>query len=61
MHEMRGEVPVGRKIGFTNRTIRAEYNVYGPVWGYVYNRTVHNLIEPNQSNRIVAVSPDTLH
>ncbi|MGA9576075.1 MAG: hypothetical protein WBV90_00510 [Terrimicrobiaceae bacterium] len=45
MREMRGEMPVGRKIGFTNRTIWAEYNVYGPVWGYVYNRTVHNLAE----------------
>ena len=38
-------MPVGRKIGFTNRTIWAEYNVYGPIWGYVYNRTVHNLAE----------------
>ena len=38
----RGELPVGRKIGFTNRTIWAEYNVYEPVWGYVYDRTVHN-------------------
>ena len=45
MREMRGEMPVGRKIGFTNRTIWAEYNVYGPVWGYVYDRTVHNLAE----------------
>ena len=34
-----------RKIGFTNRTIWAEYNVYEPVWGYVYNRTVHNLAQ----------------
>ena len=30
------EMPVGRKIGFTNRTVWAEY---GPIWGYVYNRT----------------------
>jgi len=37
MREMRGEMPVGRKIGFTNRTVWAEY---GPIWGYVYNRTV---------------------
>ena len=39
MREMRGEMPVGRKIGFTNRTIWAEYNVYEPVWGDVYNCT----------------------
>src|SRR6516165_8798377 len=45
MRETRGEMPVGRKIGFTNRTISAEYNVYAPIWGYVYNRTVHNLAE----------------
>ncbi len=45
MRETRGEMPVGRKIGFTNRTIWAEYNVSEPVWGYVYDRTVHNLAE----------------
>jgi 2-oxo-3-hexenedioate decarboxylase len=45
LRETRGELPVGRKIGFTNRTIWAEYNVYEPIWGYVYNRTVHNLSE----------------
>ncbi|MGC2576154.1 MAG: hypothetical protein WA376_01090, partial [Terrimicrobiaceae bacterium] len=45
MRETRGETPVGRKIGFTNRTIWAEYNVYEPIWGYVYNRTVDNLAE----------------
>jgi 2-oxo-3-hexenedioate decarboxylase len=33
---------VGRKIGFTNRKVWVEY---GPIWGYVYNRTVHNLAE----------------
>src|SRR5262249_9672226 len=41
----RGELPVGRKIGFTNRTIWPEYNVYAPIWGYVYDRTVHDLAE----------------
>ena len=29
----RGEKPVGRKIGFTNRNIWAEYGVYQPIWG----------------------------
>src|SRR5260370_5597887 len=42
MRERRGEMPVGRKIGFTNRTVWPEY---GPMWGYVYNRTVHSLAE----------------
>ena len=43
MRVTRGETPVGRKIGFTNRTIWSEYNVHGPIWGYVYDRTVHDL------------------
>jgi 2-oxo-3-hexenedioate decarboxylase len=41
--EARGERPIGRKIGFTNRTIWAEYGVYAPIWGYVYDRTVGEL------------------
>src|SRR5271154_2010110 len=41
--EARGERPIGRKIGFTNRTIWAEYGVYAPIWGYVYDRTVRDL------------------
>jgi 2-oxo-3-hexenedioate decarboxylase len=43
LREKSGEVPRGRKIGFTNRTIWAEYGVYAPIWGYVYDRTVHDL------------------
>src|SRR5262245_17160119 len=39
----RGETRRGRKIGFTNRTIWAQYNVYAPIWGYVYDTTVHDL------------------
>jgi 2-oxo-3-hexenedioate decarboxylase len=41
--EARGERPVGRKIGFTNRTIWNEYGVHAPIWGYVYDHTVHDL------------------
>jgi 2-oxo-3-hexenedioate decarboxylase len=41
--EARGERPIGRKIGFTNRTIWEEYGVYAPIWGYVYDRTVRDL------------------
>src|SRR5215471_5875202 len=39
----RGERVIGRKIGFTNRTIWAEYGVYAPIWGYVYDSTVRDL------------------
>jgi 2-oxo-3-hexenedioate decarboxylase len=31
--------PIGRKIGFTNRTIWPRYGVYEPIWGTVYDRT----------------------
>jgi 2-oxo-3-hexenedioate decarboxylase len=31
--------PVGRKLGFTNRTIWARYGVHEPMWGTVYDRT----------------------
>ncbi len=41
--EARGERPIGRKIGFTNRTIWPEYGVYAPIWGYVYDGTVRDL------------------
>ena len=43
--EARGERPIGRKIGFTNRTIWEEYGVYAPIWGYVYDRTVRDLTQ----------------
>jgi 2-oxo-3-hexenedioate decarboxylase len=39
----RGEKVVGRKIGFTNRTIWDEYGVHAPIWGYVYDCTLHSL------------------
>jgi 2-keto-4-pentenoate hydratase len=45
MREARGVKRLGRKIGFTNRTIWLQYNVYAPIWGYVYDRTVFNLSE----------------
>lgn len=43
--QARGERPAGRKIGFTNRTIWARYNVSGPIWHHVYDTTVAPLGE----------------
>src|SRR6185503_3296526 len=43
LHEARmrqGWRPVGRKIGFTNRSIWRRYGVYEPIWGTVYDRTL---------------------
>ena len=51
--EARGERPIGRKIGFTNRTIWAEYDVHHPIWGYVYDGTVRDL---DTSDRPTALS-----
>ncbi len=45
LREASGERPVGRKIGFTNRTIWAEYNVHAPIWGDMYDTTVRALVE----------------
>jgi 2-oxo-3-hexenedioate decarboxylase len=45
MRETRGERPLGRKIGFTNRTIWDEYQIGAPMWGYIYDRTVHDLVD----------------
>jgi 2-oxo-3-hexenedioate decarboxylase len=49
----RGERVVGRKIGFTNRTIWDEYAVHAPIWGYVYDRTLHDLAEPADAAGLV--------
>ena len=38
----RGEKPVGRKIGFTNRNIWAQYGATAPIWAHVYDRTVQH-------------------
>ena len=43
----RGETPIGRKIGFTNRLIWEEYAVAAPMWGHVYDSTVTFLTEPS--------------
>ncbi len=47
--EARGETIVGRKIGFTNREMWKVYGAKAPVWGYVTNRTTHDLaLTPTQ-------------
>ena len=39
----RGEEPVGRKIGFTNRDLWTQYGIDRPVWGDMYTHTVQPL------------------
>ena len=45
MRVARGEKPLGRKVGFTNRTIWDEYKVYAPMWGTMYDRTVRDIAD----------------
>ncbi len=45
----RGERVIGRKIGFTNRTIWGEYGVYAPIWGFVFDATARGLPPPRQA------------
>ncbi|MDH4151129.1 MAG: hypothetical protein OEW79_06720 [Betaproteobacteria bacterium] len=40
LRRARGEKPVGRKIGFTNRNIWPEYGATAPIWAHVYDRTL---------------------
>jgi len=58
----RGERMVGRKIGFTNVTIWDEYGVHAPIWGPVWDRTLHpadrplpigHLVEPRIEPEII--------
>jgi 2-oxo-3-hexenedioate decarboxylase len=61
----RGERALGYKIGFTNRTIWARYQVFEPIWAPVWERTVqvlegveatttlHGLVQPRLEPEIV--------
>ncbi|HEX6003891.1 MAG TPA: hypothetical protein VFZ14_07855 [Burkholderiales bacterium] len=40
LRRARGEQTVGRKIGFTNRKIWAEYGATAPIWAHVYDDSV---------------------
>jgi 2-oxo-3-hexenedioate decarboxylase len=48
IREDAGWRPVGRKVGFTNRTIWDEYDVHAPIWGCVYDRTVREAAQGPQ-------------
>lgn len=57
LREARGERVVGRKIGFTNRTIWREYGVYAPIWGYVWDTTVQDLAATRVQSLAAFVEP----
>ncbi len=60
LRENAGEKVIGRKIGFTNRTIWPEYNVFEPIWGYIYDSTVRPLPEGTESFAISGLSEPRL-
>ena len=37
LRQQRGEVAKGYKVGFTNRTLWQRYDVFGPMWGTVWD------------------------
>ena len=41
LRQARGERPRGFKIGFTNRNIWPIYQVFAPIWGTVWDSTLH--------------------
>jgi 2-oxo-3-hexenedioate decarboxylase len=53
LRHSRGERPIGRKIGFTNRTIWDEYQVYAPIWGDMYATT----LQETDGNATLDLSP----
>ena len=42
LRRARGECTLGRKIGFTNRNIWAQYGATAPIWAHVYDSTVQH-------------------
>lgn len=57
LREQAGWRRVGRKIGFSNRLILEQYGVTGPVFGYMYDRTLSEAGE--QGSRFSAALPLT--
>jgi 2-oxo-3-hexenedioate decarboxylase len=49
-----GWKPLGRKIGFTNRTIWPRYGVYEPIWGTVYDRTLSHVRDDGHAELALA-------
>ena len=53
-----GEVPVGYKVGFTNRNIWPHYQVYAPIWGTVWQGSV--MQAPADASSVAVLSLDGL-
>jgi 2-oxo-3-hexenedioate decarboxylase len=56
----RGDVPIGYKIGFTNRRIWPLYGVYAPIWAPVWRHTTRLLDAPFVRVSLVGLSQPRL-
>jgi 2-oxo-3-hexenedioate decarboxylase len=52
----RGETAIGRKIGFTNRTVWDSYGLSAPIWGYMYDSTVRDLSSLNARFKLAGLA-----
>src|SRR5882762_6873946 len=48
LRRARREIPIGRNIGFTNTTIWQGYGISGPIWNYMFDKTVIDLAAIDQ-------------
>lgn len=53
LRQARGQQPAGRKIGFTNRDLWAQYNVDRPIWGDMYANGIRSA-DPSET---IALAP----
>lgn len=56
----RGEIPVGYKIGFTNRSIWDRYGVHQPIWGPVWDSTALLLDDASATVSLTGLSQPRL-
>jgi 2-oxo-3-hexenedioate decarboxylase len=52
LRRSRGDTPLGYKIGFTNRLIWPLYDVKQPIWGSVWQSTLHDMADARASIRL---------
>jgi 2-oxo-3-hexenedioate decarboxylase len=60
LRRRRGDVPVGYKIGFTNRLIWPLYNVTQPIWGPVWQTTLHDMTDARADIRLARLAEPRL-
>jgi 2-oxo-3-hexenedioate decarboxylase len=52
----RGEKVVGRKIGFTNRSVWSGYGISGPIWNYMFDSTVGDMSENGEAYSLAGLT-----